>query len=338
MLDPQSFVKSRRPAWRELEREIEEARNTDFKDFDLKRARRLGKLYRQSSADLIRASTETANEPLIDYLNGLVGRAYGTIYRGGKINPWYALTFLAFDLPERIRKRFASISIAGAILIAGFLFGFFAEYLDSGAKYYLYPGAAAIEENIDALKAKAVGGGVFTPGNSSIFSAFITTNNVRVCFLSFALGATLGIGTVYVLFYNGVIVGVLGAICTRHQLSLYFWAYILPHGVIELFAIFVSGAAGFLVARALIAPGFAGRRAALVSYGREAIDLIFGCAALLIIAGFIEGFITPQGFIPHGIKLIFAGMTGLFLIAWFGFNEPILAAVGVLPPESEDDS
>lgn len=333
MLDPNRFVQENRETWRELEREINHIEATNYKDFTVERAQNLGRLYRQSSADLIRARTETANEPLIDYLNGLVGRAYGTIYRSPPVRWGKSWEFLAFTFPHRIRKEKWSVVAAAVIIFLGFIAGLMAEYLDSSAKYYLMPPQfSQIEENIDKIKKNAQSGAVMGGNQSATMFSSITTNNVRVCILAFALGATVGIGTVLVLFYNGVIIGVAAAIFMRHSLSLQFWAYVLPHGVLELFCIFSSGAAGFMLAKAIVDPGLYGRVKALKEKGRESVDIILGCSLLLIVAGFIEGFITPQPYIPHGLKLLFAFATLLMLVAYIGFNEQILATVGQRPP------
>jgi uncharacterized membrane protein SpoIIM required for sporulation len=174
------------------------------------------------------------------------------------------------------------------------------------------------------------GGTALPVGANAVLSSFIMTNNIKVSFGAFALGGTAGIGTAGLLFYNGIMLGELGAIFHRHGLALQFWAMIVPHGVIELTAIVIAGAAGFLVARALLAPGDRGRRAALAHYGREAVQLVAGCAALLVVAGLIEGFVTPQPWIPENGKLAVGAFTAVFLFALLIVNEEILDAAGWL--------
>lgn len=334
MLDPNRFVKERQEDWQALENELNRLSTGAFKSYNAEEAKRLGTLYRRASADLIRARSESANEPMTDYLNGLVGRSYGLIYRDKQAR-WSAfLEFIAFTFPHRVRLYKRSVLAAAIIFFMGALFGVFAEYFDSSAKHYLLPEQFAnVEEGIEDFKRKSQAGGAVNPGQSTLDSTAIMTNNIKVSFLAFALGATLGIGTVMVIFHNGVMLGVLAAVFLRHGLSLYFWAYILPHGVLELLCIFIAGAAGFLLARAIVAPGLYGRREALKRYGQEAVILVSGCGFLLIFAGLIEGFITPQGFIPHGLKLLFAFASGLALLAYFGFNESILKALGFSIPE-----
>lgn len=335
MLDPNRFVRERRQLWKALEGELEAAANRDFETFDVERAQKLGRLYRAASADLLRARSETANEALIDYLNGLVGRAYGLIYRGRKLRWASATQFLFFDFPRLIRRRAWVIVAAASIMLAGFIFGVGAEYLDSTARFSLLPPQyASVEEQIEDHKIRAASGQIVDPAIAANESAKIMTNNIEVSFKAFAFGFTAGIGTTLVLFYNGVLVGVLAAIFLRHGMSLYFWALILPHGVIELFAIFVAGAAGFVIAQALVNPGIYGLKESLRREGKDAVLMVLGCVPMLVVAGLIEGFITPQMAIPPGIKLLFALMTGLALVAWLGFNELIFQALGVpIPPD-----
>jgi len=330
MLDPNRFVIERQERWQELEAELDQIAQGRFESMTLGRARRLGELYRLASGDLIRARTESANAPLIDYLNGLVGRAYGAIYRGRRTRWFWAVGFLAWRFPMLVRRHSRQIAAAAGIMLLGFFFGLIADTLDSSAKYSLLsPEFAAIEDRMDEMKTAAAGGRSMSAANSTVFSVYLMQNNITVSFLALALGATAGLGTTYVLFQNGVMVGALGAIFMRHGLSLYFWANILAHGVTELTAIFIAGGAGFVIAGAIVSPGDHGLRRALQRRGAEAVEIALGCVFLLVIAGLLEAFVTPQGAIPHGIKLAIGAGTGLALVAYLGFNEPLLKLAGL---------
>lgn len=342
-MDLNAFIEERRPRWRKLERLVEQAEAGGMatvatrvkvepgQDRGVVAARDLAELYRGACADLIRARTETANAELIGYLNGLVGRAYGVIYRGRKrfrLHP--IVSFLLVRFPSLVRLRWRSIATACAFVFAGFLLGAIGETFDSSAKHYLLPAeVAAIEDAIDQSNA-AKGGAPVGLSEMLFGSSAIMTNNIGVSFGAFALGGTGGIGTAGLLFYNGVLLGDLAAIHARHGLSVQFWALILPHGVIELMAIFIGGGAGLLIARALVAPGPIGRRAALLLYGREAVELVLGCAFLLIPAGLIEGFVTPQMSIPPVAKIAVGVFTGCILFAYLVANEWILESVDLL--------
>jgi uncharacterized membrane protein SpoIIM required for sporulation len=140
-------------------------------------------------------------------------------------------------------------------------------------------------------------------------SSMIMTNNISVSFLAFAMGMTFGLGTLYLMVFNGLMVGTLGGLCYTHGLSVPFWSFVLPHGVIELSAIFMAGGAGFLLGGALLFPGDLPRKDALLKRARQAGRLILGCVPLLVIAGLVEGFFSPLH-VHAGFKF---GMAGILL-------------------------
>lgn len=360
-MDLNAFVEERRPSWRRLEQlvaRLEAAGAASLASGDptkatpaaraqgdrpapaaapppahqrtVQAARELAQLYRAACADLIRARSETANAELIGYLNGLVGRAYGVIYRGRRFRLVALLRFVLVTVPRRVRARWGYILAASLFFLAGVVFAWVAEAFDPTAKhFFLPPQYAKIEDQILNSPA-ATGGTGMPPALNLVMSTQIMTNNIHVSFGAFAAGGTAGIGTAGVLFYNGILLGDLAAVFQRHHLSDGFWALILPHGVIELTAIMIAGAAGFLIARAIVAPGDMGRRAALALYGLEAVELAIGCALLLVPAGLIEGFITPQPGIPIAGKIGFGAFTGVLLLLYFVWNEEILEQLGLL--------
>ncbi|RYG59122.1 stage II sporulation protein M [bacterium] len=146
-------------------------------------------------------------------------------------------------------------------------------------------------------------------------STEIMTNNVRVTIMAVGLGVTAGIGTGYVLIMNGLMLGGLAGVATNYSVDYLFWSVILPHGILELTAICIAGGAGLVIARAIYAPGDLPRRDALRIAGGEAGQLLAGVAAMLVLAGFIEGFITPTT-LPPGVKIGFALLTGVFMSAY----------------------
>ena len=137
--------------------------------------------------------------------------------------------------------------------------------------------------------------------NSSVMSASIMTNNIQVGILAFAGGVTFGLLTVYVLIYNGILVGALAGLFWHHGKSYEFWAYIVPHGMIELTAIFIAGGAGLLMGYKLFVPGQFSRGYQLKTQAKRSVQLLIGTIPLFVIAGLIEGFITPAA-IPLGVK------------------------------------
>ena len=183
---------------------------------------------------------------------------------------------------------------AGAFFAAGYV------ALDTSRIYHIMP--------------QGVGGGEgdgMADVDHALLSAVIMTNNISVAVTAVGFGLTGGVGTVYVLAYNGVILGGLYAfLAGTGQDMAEFFSLILPHGVLELTAIFLCGACGLMLGKGLLIPGAYTRRYALVYQAKRAITLIPGIVVMLVVAGLIEGFFTPLALAPV-VKLIFAGVTAV---------------------------
>jgi uncharacterized membrane protein SpoIIM required for sporulation len=140
-------------------------------------------------------------------------------------------------------------------------------------------------------------------------SAGILTNNLTVGFTTFALGITGGVGTVWLLALNGLLMGVIAAACHQAGMSLSLWSFVATHGVLELPSIFIAGGAGLLIARGLLFPGLLSRRESLRLAGTQAARLLLGTVPLLIVAGFLEGYVSPSE-LPAAAKFAFAATLG----------------------------
>lgn len=150
---------------------------------------------------------------------------------------------------------------------------------------------------------------------SALEASSIMTNNILVSIKAFVYGITLGVGTIYILFFNGALLGALTALVYLYSDPVKYWSLILPHGVIELTAIFIAGAAGLMIGRSLLIPKEHSRLHSLVKGSKSALSMIWGIILMLIVAGIIEGFFTPSKVSEIG-KLIFAATTGILLIAY----------------------
>jgi uncharacterized membrane protein SpoIIM required for sporulation len=137
------------------------------------------------------------------------------------------------------------------------------------------------------------------------------TNNMSVGFTTFALGITGGIGTIYMMAFNGLLIGVIGMACWLSGMSLQLWSFVAPHGVLELPAIFIAGGAGLRIAQGLLFPGVLPRRDSLARAGLEAVKLLLGTVPILFIAGIIEAFVSPTGL---AIPLKFSMAAALFVL------------------------
>jgi uncharacterized membrane protein SpoIIM required for sporulation len=145
-------------------------------------------------------------------------------------------------------------------------------------------------------------------------SSRIMTNNIAVCFYTYAGGIVAGLGTIFLMFTNGMSVGVITTACTQHHMALSMWSFIAAHGALELPSIFISGGAGLRLAAGLLFPGMLRRRDALALAGSESIRLLSGTIPPLVIAGLLEAFLSPTH-APIALKFSVSAvlLTGLCL-------------------------
>jgi uncharacterized membrane protein SpoIIM required for sporulation len=142
---------------------------------------------------------------------------------------------------------------------------------------------------------------------------------MSVGFTTFALGITGGLGTIYMMAFNGLLIGVIGMACWLAGMSLQLWSFVAPHGVLELPAIFIAGGAGLRIAQGLLFPGTLPRRESLSRAGSEAVQLLLGTVPILIIAGLIEAFVSPTG-LPVALKFSMAAALFVLLNAYLFFG------------------
>lgn len=307
----QNFLHSRKPRWERLEAVVQSLERGQVRGLTAADLLDVGRLYREATADLARLqsmrSTDLPPGDMEVYLNQLVGRAYGQVYRTSPPRLRSFWRYLRLTLPATFRQTAPWTLFALLTFFLGFLYGLGATLLDSAFVPLVVP---------PGLVQKVEEGKVWFDSILAVrplASSMIMTNNISVSFLAFALGMTLGLGTLYLMVFNGLMLGTLAGLCHAHNLDIPFWSFVLPHGVIELTAIFMAGGAGFLLATALLAPGDLPRKQALISRGRQAGRLVLGCVPLLIVAGIVEGFFSPA-LIPAAVKFTVAAvLLGLLL-------------------------
>ncbi len=296
------FVDQRRLAWERLERYIRRllARNGLSRD----EMRDFAQLYRRATSDLALARAEPTDPRVVLYLNQLVGRAHGLIYRSHGTGFYRIVDFYRYAFPRACVRAWPYALTASAIFLVAASMSFLVTYAD---------------ENFSAIVAPGLRGQVLARQNwtetiakfSAMASSGIMTNNISVTFLAFASGITAGIGTVAILTLNGLMLGSVISLCVKHRF-VPILIFVAAHGVLELSAIFIAGGAGLMIGRALIAPGSLSRRDALVDQSRVAVQLVIGCIPLLIAAGLIEGFLSPAPISPL-IKIAVAVLSAVAL-------------------------
>lgn len=315
--DINQFLTRRQPNSRRLELLLLRVEEGGLRALSPTEVREFGILYRRSSSDLVTARAKTANAEVLDYLNDLVARAYAQVYRSRRFHLQDIVTFLWIDFPRLCRHAWKYVGLALVIMSVSGVFGWELSRRDPQGAYYMLP--PAMVKSIPTLREKwrKETGHSIGPGEMSAMSSFIMTHNIAIGLTAFVGGLLGGLPSFYVLVQTGVMVGILGEAMTTPGTAVNFWSLILPHGIIELSAIVVMAGAGFLLASALLAPGNRSRRDALIERGRLAVLLALGGAAMLVVAGVIEGFITPPAFIPPWAKLSFAALTLVAEVFYF---------------------
>lgn len=273
----------------------------------------LGLLYRQAAADLSAVRSDRSAKVAAEYLNRLVGRAHHLVYAGKKTTLRSALHFFTHGYPIVFRAMIRYTAAALLIFLAGILLGnlltlarpdFMRQFLGP-AMVHTIEHHQMWTDSVVAMKPQA--------------SAQITTNNLAVTFMTFAGGIVAGIGTVLLLFNNGLLMGVISTACAQHHMSLSLWSFIASHGALELPAIFIAGGAGLRIGWGLLFPGLLSRRESLVLAGSDAVRLLAGTIPMLIVAGTLEGFLSPTS-TPAAIKFGVCATLLTLLWVWLGWR------------------
>ncbi|MBC8103449.1 MAG: stage II sporulation protein M [Cytophagales bacterium] len=304
------FVRRRKPAWDTLSALIlRTGTASGIRSLSHAELKMLGPLYRRTAADLAYARLRGADPSLVQYLNDLVLRAHGLLYaeRGpGAASLWQ---FIKVGFPRMLRKRQGYILLAALLFFLGGLLGA-GLTLANPNNGHLFLGERA--DDVDFYKNLPT---EMQDPERPFFATSLMQNNIKVAILAFAVGVLGAVPTLAILFYNGLPIGALAVLQHRAGYDVILWSFLLPHGVPELSAIFIAGGAGMLIGHAFVAPGELSRRDALVVAGQDAVRLLFGTVMLLIIAGFIESFISPTA-LPAWAKFTFAAFGALALWAY----------------------
>jgi uncharacterized membrane protein SpoIIM required for sporulation len=303
-----NFLESRLEKWKRLEELTARASKYRLRNLKGEEVREFGRLYRRTAADLAIAREEVQDRRLINYLNHLVARAHGSIYRSESSGFRVFLDFFRYEFPAVFRQTFRYTLTSFLIFFAAFAFAFVMPFIDERFADHVAPG---LKDMITA----GVNWTEMINKSNPLASSQIQANNIQVTFYAFAGGVIFGIGTAMALLFNGLHIGVVMGLCVKYK----FWAilqFVSGHGVIELSAIFIAGGAGLLLGKALLMPGNLKRIDALVVNGGLAIRLILGCIPMLIIAGLIEGFISPAQISPY-YKYTVSAISAILLIGYF---------------------
>jgi uncharacterized membrane protein SpoIIM required for sporulation len=280
------WLEKRKPHWSRLEELLNASSRKGFKSLTRAELQELSLLYRQIAADLAVLREDRGSVNFARYLNQLLARAHNTIYSAHRGSPSAVIDFFARTYPRVFRENLRYTMVAFLIFLAGAAVGSALTYHDPDFKVkILGPEMVATIDRQQMWTHSIV-------GIKPVASSAIMTNNITVSFMAFASGIT-GVGTIYSMAFNGILIGVIGVACHLSGMSLQLWSFVAPHGVLELPAIFIAGGAGLKLAYSLLFPGFLPRRESLARAGSEAVKLLLGCVPILVIAGTIEAYVSP---------------------------------------------
>jgi len=255
---------------------------------DHKDLQELGLLYRQTASDLAIAREDITSSQLAAYLNSLLGRAHNLIYMGNKPKVAGIVRFYSETYPRIFRELWPQTLLAFAIFAVTGLAAFILTMRDPTFAHRLL--GTHMMETIEKREMWTHSIVTIKP----LAASSIMTNNLSVAFATFASGITGGVGTVWMMVLNGLLIGVIGAATLQAGMAGQLWTFVVPHGVLELPAIFIAGGAGFEIARGMLFPGLLPRRESLARAGGRAAQLLLGTIPMLIVAGAIEGFLSPS--------------------------------------------
>lgn len=303
----EQFIQINSSTWKELESFFPKINKKGVKSLPSCDVKRFLHIFRLSSHHLAYARTHYPKSNLEVYLNSLVGKSHSHVYAVKKISTGSFIRYIYFGFPKLLRENSLYILSSFGFFILGGIIAMLMVYFNiENATFFLPP------EVIENIQAGKMGGGQW---NYPLMSSIIMVNNISVSLKAFVLGITLGLGTIFVLFQNGALLGALTALVYMYGDPVSYWSLILPHGVIELTAIFIAGASGLIIGKSLLLPGEYTRKHSLISGTKRSVSLIMGVVVMLIIAGIIEGFFTPLD-ISATSKLTFAGVTGVILVIY----------------------
>ncbi|MBK1723288.1 stage II sporulation protein M [Thiocystis violacea] len=274
-------------------------------------------LYRHVCAHYALARSRGYSPGLIADLHDLARRGYRQLYRRRTRLLKASLGFMARDFPRTLRRHAGAFWLGMALLFLPMLGMGVAAHQDEEVIHSLMSSLeiANLEELYDPANRK--------PGRSQARQAdtdfamfgFYIMNNVGIGFRSFASGLLFGVGTAVILVFNGLFIGAAAGHLTRLDYGETFWTFVSGHGPYELTAIAISGAAGLLLGKALLAPGNRSRLAALRANARDAIVLVGGAGIMLLLAAIVEAFWssgTAPGAVKYGV-----GLAGWVLVALY---------------------
>lgn len=321
IIDLPDFLTKEQPLWTELEFYLDRFDRGTEEKLSLRDVKRFHYLSRRVAADLAKISTFASEPEVAVYLESLVARTYAEVHETRRHSPGIAVVKWFFGtFPRTVRKHQYALLVSVAITLIGSAMGAGALYFDADAKDVIMPFSHLAGDPSDRVAREEDSDEDRLEGHKTSFSATLMTHNTRVSITAMALGAAYGLGTIILLFYNGVILGAVACDYILAGESTFLLGWLLPHGVIEIPAILIAGQGGLILGHALIGWGTAhSMKTRMRHITPDLVTLMFGVALMLVWAGIIEAFFSQyhEPVIPYALKIGFGivefALLGVFL-------------------------
>jgi uncharacterized membrane protein SpoIIM required for sporulation len=320
LIDIQRFLTQEKPFWDELEAALDRLDASDGSRLGVGDAERLHYLYERVLADLSRLRTFSSERELRMHLEALAARAYGMIHdtrpvavavRPGR---WIREVF-----PAAFARHIAAFRLSCAAMLVGCIAGVFALAVNPASRGELMPFRQLMQSPAERVAQEEKAGEGHLRGRKTSGAAFYMTHNTRVALYTAAMGVTWGIGTILLLFSNGVMMGIVAADYVMAGKTTFLVAWLLPHGSVEIPAILIAAQAGLVLAGALLARrSRLPLRARLRAIRADFLTLLLGVALMLVWAGFVEAFLSQyhEPIIPYWFKIML-GAVELVLVCFY---------------------
>lgn len=318
--DLDRFIAEESPCWKELETILDTMERDMAFRMDMAGVTRFHYLYQRTSSDLARIGSFAAHPELRAYLESLVARGFSETHatrrRRAGFSPvtWFFRTF-----PAAFRRHAGAFALAAVITLLGGVFGSVTLHLDRSDKEILLPFENLLGSPAERVAQEERRVNENLAQGKLTFSGYLMTHNTRVAVFCLALGLTFGIGTLILLFYNGVILGAVVFDYLAAGKTAFVVGWLLPHGAVEIPAILIAGQGGFVLAGALLgrSSGRALSERLRLVWGDLA-TLMGGTALLLVWAGLVEALFSQyhEPLLPYPLKIGF-GVTELAVLVLF---------------------
>ena len=335
------LVATRSPRWNAFAATLAIAQRYGLRALGEEGVRAFVSEYRDLASDLarLRTAAQGRETPELFYLSRLLAGAHNLLYRGRSLTLTDVVRLIAIEAPREVRRSWRPVLLAGALLFGPALIAYSAVVTHPAVAATFIP-AGMLDRAEEGVRRAREGTGyiadpqIFRPTMASQ----IIANNVQVTFGVFALGITAGVGSLLLLVLNGVSLGGVFGLYQSKGIATLLLAFVAPHGVLELTAVCIAGGAGFLLAAALLLPGRRTRKRALVENGQRAIRLVAAATVLLLVAGTLEGFVSPIPSWPLRAKFAVSAATLVLLILYLSSGRDRRAAPATDPIPQHDDA